>query len=529
MKTKILAFLSALTCLCFLVSPLCCFALVPELAGIIAETTFSYIIGESNEFDETGHRKGLAGVAREVQNKLWAGSFLNPLQTTDDIAWTIPKYDIITGKYQLHYIQGNYTGLGELESTTEEDILIEVTCLLSDRPNYLDDGSIAVRTAEGTNTRLFPNALNVSITRSKFPNRTERYIVSYNNFNYVNRALLGANTFTINSGYADVYLYTGDKLENKLFGNFYVNTVRFETVYTNSINENLNDLQASPSGYLPLPVGFYSNWGSSIPSSQALDYPIDFDILHGGFQSKYMKVSTTGGSNTYSGVVFNPLNYLKISGYVTNDPVKERTIQNNNQWTQPNQQIYYIDKSFTGGTVINSTNYNDYTDKGFDLPFLLPDVDLPSLPLSELAELLGELLPDFSAKIQPSLDFNMDSLFDRLLDFYGNMPDINSEWNLDPELNNNDYWSVDLPDFPSDGGGGGTVTPWEPPEYKPVNTAPFIPATYPTIPTGTLPINYAQGLGSVLQDGWDIFDSFGFLSILCPLVVIVLLWRITGK
>ena len=522
MKKRVLSFIACLTCLTFCLSPLCVLAL-PEWALLIADTIFSEFIAAANERDEDGNRKGFAGVARDVQSDLWEGSFLNPITVNGDISFKIPNYDIVSGKYQFHYTTGSTSADGTVSDSITEDILIECTVLMSDKPDWLASEGYAIRTNNDTGVRLFGNALNISITYSQFPG-TERYVVVYRNFNYVNRATMSANTYTISAGYADIYQYSGGQLGQPLFTNYYVNAVTFTTYPVNSISVDINSTVNTPSGYFPTPKGFYSAYSNgSVATSPGLSYPVVQDFVRGGLLMSFVKYNSSGNAQ-YVGVAVNSLSYFRTSFIETNNPTSANRLNERNELYQQN---YYIDNSYVGGTTINSNNYNDYGGGSFGLPFSLPDIDLTDIPWADLLDLLSDLLPDFSTSIKPTLDMNMDDLFDRLFDFYSEMPAIDMQW--DPTLDNDNYWEVDIPDS-GGGSGGGTVSPWEPPEYPPVNTQPFIPAAYPELSTTyTFPAGYLEGTGRMLNDGWNMADTIGVTAILVPSIIILLLWRFTGK
>ena len=70
---------------------------------------------------------------------------------------------------------------------------------------------------------------------------------------------------------------------------------------------------------------------------------------------------------------------------------------------------------------------------------------------------------------------------------------------------------------------------WEPPSYPAVNTSAFIPATYPTFEVSTIPPDYGEVLGESLTNGWDMADGLGLTAILVPFIILILLWRFTGK
>lgn len=515
MKKLILSLVSLLTCLCF-----SCFAVAyaddsEAWLSIIEDTAFSFLVGSSDLSDSVVNdlNSGATGLTREVAQNALSGAFLN---ATDEngLQFTIPSYDILSGKYMLHY---------QMDDETEDDILIECTLILSDRPEYLTNLK-PIKVREYGDVYYYGNCLNYTITRTD--GTVKRYIVALpTGFDYRNSPTLTASEFLISGQRGcTVYEYKGGSnlaLSRPLKTAQTIGNVKFNMATVNTVRVNLRETYTPPSQYDPYPFGF---WGSAsgITAGSPVGSPSDIDIVCGAVSVRYNHLQNP--TQQWHNHTFLSTTYFCTSFATTNNP--NRGAQMQNKWTLISNQNYYYNDYIQGGTVINENNYHDYYDGAFAPAF---DID-PDLPLAEILGLLADLLPDFDADIKPTLDLSVDSLFDRLLDYYGNMPDIGFQW--DPDLDNNNYWDIQLPDFPSDSGGGGSggdYKPWEPPEYKPVNTAPFIPATYPTIPTGTLPVSFAQNMGGILQDGWDIFDHLDVLAVLCPLVVIVLLWRITGK
>lgn len=519
MKNKVLSFIACLTCCIFFVSPLCVGAALPELLVILAETAFSDFIGRSAETDETGNRKGFVGALRDYQNMLPEGCLFNPIIANDEISFRVPNYYLVTGKCHFMGDFSFYNSDHEVTSTVPVDQLIECTFLCMD-DNYTSSdykkNTALTRESDG-GKYLFGNALNIRIT-DNLGNETNLVLSCTDNL--YNKVQVLNDRVSIASARYDVYMYSGMTLTQEIYTNHYNYGLRFNNMTTNSIDIDVQTIGTRPTGS--------SYWGQDssgfLPYGTASGVPSNrlsiYDIIEGRVNTAYYVDNT----NSWRTTPAYPLLYLQSGFVVTNNNTAENTILNS--WTTLSTQNYYIDNIFEGDTIIDRTNYNDWGGGALAPIFELPDVDLPSLPLADILDILTDLLPDIKAGLQPSIDIGLDSLFDRLFDFYSTMPDIGLQW--DPDLDNNNYFDVELPSIPDDGGGGGGSV-WVPPEYKSVNTAPFIPATYPTIPTGTLPVNYAQGMGFVLQDGWDIFDELGLLTVICPLVVIVLLWRITGK
>lgn len=514
LKTKFLSFIAVITCLSFCCSPLSAFALLPELEQVVLETAFSEFISTSKDIAEGGQYQGYSGITQKVVKDTMKEVLQNArLDSNGRINLDVPPFDIITGKYQMTWDIGRYPSTLETvpSSIFHDDILIEVTMLLTDKPayNYWDPA---------TKTAYYSNALNISITRTN--GSVNKYCLKFGS-NYVySRHVKAYPTYINVTGQSGCTLYSigaDGQLGGIVEQNFIMEDVRFNTTTENITTVNCNSVFDVSSSYKQYPTGIFSGRGNTI-SSPGIDYPIDKDICHGRLNFYYP--STSGNSSTQS---FYCLRYLTCGFYTTNNPTNQGIV--NQYWTTNSTQNYY-NYPLTSGTVITPDNYLD-----LNLPSLAPVFDIDTTD-SNWLELLLALIPDLLDLLDTDMLPNILDLLSRLLDYFGHMPEIGMEWNPDLQLNPDDYFELDFPSAPDDGGGGGgsgTITPWEPPEYPPVNTAPFIPATYPTIPTGTLPTNFAQNMGSVLQDGWDLFDHLEVLGVICPLVVIVLLWRITGK
>lgn len=272
-------------------------------------------------------------------------------------------------------------------------------------------------------------------------------------------------------------------------------TINFINNSTNTIviNKFLDYYNSSPSGYSyyisdGVPDNFEAFIGSGYlyEDSQGLmfgsrwDYLCPFYITTAYFNGT-SEFGTTKLNNTYS--TNNNIDPSKPPAYILPDS----------------------NPLSAGQTINNNTinNYNDYGITSIDGELeLSPDI---------LAGALGGLItPDFEGALngvfglQPQIGLGFDTPLDL------NLPDIVGDF-LD---------SITV--YPPSTG-------WEPPSYPAVNTSAYIPATYPTIPTNTLPSGYGEGVGEVLTNGWDIADSLGITAILVPIIIMLLLWRFTGK
>lgn len=517
MKYKILAFLSALTCCIFCASPICCAGVgVLEIATVIGETIFSDFIARSNEKDDEGNRKGLVGALRDYQSFFPEGSFLNPIIANDEISFKVPNYRVCTGK--VHF-NGDFVFYGANDlpvSTVPCSQIIEVTFLAMDTEynNFDYQHKTALTKEDGTGKYLFGNALNVRVT-DNLGNETN-FVMSCRTNLYSHVSVL-SNRVSIEQAYYDVYMYTGDTLRDILYENEWNHGLRFNQRDTNSINEDIRYVVtpptdstyisgSGPSGFLP----YGTTSGNRTPYSRLTISDICQSRVHLAYKRSVNSTNTNWLAKT-----LYPLDYLYTGFFVTNNNTDENTI--NNYWTDLHQQNYYIDNVFEGNTIINKNNYNDWGGGALAPVFELPDVDLPSLPLADILDILTDLLPDVKANLQPSIDVGLDSLFDRLLDFYGNMPDIGLEWS--PDLDNNNYWDIELPDIPDSGGGGGDIT---------VNvtvdiTRPLVsvyeytdPVSFnalPVITTYTLPASVNQQAIDIVSDTNNFFTDTGLIPI----------------
>ena len=287
-----------------------------------------------------------------------------------------------------------------------------------------------------------------------------------------------------------VYMIDGDEQYHQAF----TYTPREKRVYFHDTNDVKFGLPRN--GY-PSPITL---------RTPALDYtPSDREIING-----YISYYPTGQDSYYYNTDFD----FYVTYYSTND-------QSTAQWlsssalTAPFEQNYYYNDVFKTGDVINNNNVeNKYL--GAFAPIF--DVDLSDVDLNTL-------IPSITTAITPTLQLGIDSLFDSLLDFFGNMPDIGNQWDL--TLDNNNYFDI-IPLDPDDPGGGQV---WDPPKYPAVNTSVYIPAeipTYSTYAAVTIPSTYIEGTGDWFYFGYNLFDDLGLLVFVIPLAILSIFWRFTG-
>lgn len=475
---------------------------------VIKDTIFSMLISATTGVDtddmETLH-KGFDGLifgnTRRMLDYVWTAPTKD---SNGDLQFKIPNYDVVTGKYMLHYV---------LEDETVDDVLVECTALLTDTPQALPLAP-SVRVNVYGDIYYYANALNFTITDTE---GVRRYVVAYPaGFNYTSPSFSSSSYAIAAQNGCTVYEYRGgEKVTNNrpIKTNVRMNVVRFNTSTVNSVRKDLSDIYTPSSTYYSKPVGFYGS-NSGISASHPLSFPSDIDIVLGSVGAVYRAVSG-GGTNIPT---FNWNTEFMCSFATTNNPTKGNALTT--RWTTPQTQNYYYNDYIQGGTTINETNVNNYFDGAF-----LPAFDIdPDLPLDDIIALLTDLLPDFQLAMRPTLDLSTGALFDRLVDFYGNMPDINLDW--DTPLDN-DYWDIEFPPIPDSGGGGsGDITVYVTVDItRPLITTyqytdPLEIASLPQITTYTMPVAVQDSAKSILDTGEDVLQDSGLIPIYAFLTLI---------
>lgn len=502
MKKLISSCFALVVCLSFIVSPLCLGAESSiSLPEIIIETIFSDFLGnidkvKNGEFPNSG----VMGAADKILKKAYETALDHA--TTDsngDIQLTVPTFDIITGKERLEWTIEKRNSSGEVTETFTDDILIEVTFLLTDSwsVDYADPA---------TGVTYYSNALNIAITRSN--GSVKHYVVVFGTgFNYARNVSWSYPTISISaqSG-CTLYSVEGGVIGQALQTNFYTENCIFTVSDTNSITTNLNDLISNVNAYSS-PIGIYSRRGASV-SADGINYPVDVDICHGCFNFRLL--GTNNSTKYEMGVYCN--RYLKTGFTMTNNSLHAAT--NNTYYSVNNYSNNYYNYPITGGTIIDKNNYEDKDLPSlapiFDLDTSLPDWDLDLLDLipSILDLLDGDLLPDLT------------DLLGRLLDFFGAMPDIDMQWSPDTTLNTNNYWDLDFPSDDSGGGGSGgnIIVTVDVDITRPLVTVysysdPIELNTLPSITTYTMPVAVQSAASDVISEGTDLLEDMGILPI----------------
>lgn len=518
MKSKILAFLAAFTCGIFCASPLCAGAALPELALILADSAFSDFIGRANEIDEeTGERKGICGALRDYQNLLPEGCFLNPIIANEEISFRVPNYYLVTGKMHLvdDFVFYDENDTPSTTVTANQVLECTILCMDGEYSSFDYHKNRALTKEDGTGKFLFGDALNFRLTDG-LGNETN-FVMSCRDSLYNHISVLG-DRVSVNIAYYDVYMYSGDTLTQLLYSNQYNHGIKFRNMTTNSINVSVQNICARPTSndYFNNDCSGFIPYGESTASTPRHRLEIK-DVVNGRVYCAFKRKSTST-SKTWLTVTTYPLDYMFNGFIVTNNNTSENTISNN--WAGLSTQNYYIDNIFEGDTIIDERNYNDWGGGALAPVFELPDVDLPSLPLADILDILTNLLPDVQANLKPSIDANIDSLFDRLFDFYGNMPDLGFGWS--PELDNNNYFDVDLPSLPDSGGSGDITVNVDitRPKIPYIDTNPQITLYVPTVTTTALPPSLISSGKEFVDWGKEVTDMTGTTSIIitCGLI-----------
>lgn len=508
MKKFISSVFALFICSCFIVSPLCMGAETSlSLPEIIIETIFSDFLGNIDKA-KNGElpNSGVMGAADKILKKAYETALEHA--TTDsngDIQLTVPTFDIITGKERLEWTIKKRNSSGEVTETFTDYILIEVTFLLTDSWSieYSDPAS---------GVTYYSNALNIAITRSN--GSVRRYVVVFGTgYNYQRNVSWSYPTITV-SAQSGCTLYS---VENGIIGqaletNFYTENCIFTVSDTNSITTNLNDLISNVNAY-PDPIGVYSRRGGAV-SVDGINYPVDIDICHGCFNFRLL--GTNNSTKYEMGVYCN--RYLKTGFTMTNNSVHAAT--NNTYYSVNNYSNNYYNYPISGGTVIDKNNYQN-----LDLPALAPVFDIDTTDSDWLDTLLA-LLPSLLDLLDGDLLPNFADLLGRLLDFFGNMPDIGMKWDPDTSLNTNNYWELDFPSDDSGGGSGGDVLVTVDVNItRPIVTTytyedPIEIETLPIISTYTMPVEVTDRTSEILSNTTSFLHNIGLIPIYAFLTLI---------
>ena len=362
----------------------------------------------------------------------------------------IPSYTFVTGKTRLMC-----TGMSP--------IMVECTFIWS--PDIVQDVYFGHRVKNPADYLYYP--VNCPVFTIKRSTGTARYVlIPYLNSNseafttnisfFSDR--ININGIVGNGGKTKCYQWDGES-------NFVETSYSFSlagsglSFYTNSVNSIVTDMDdwgynSSASRYYdcytPTPVSFKQR------QRLLAEGPSDYDIL-----LNKITVDRRGtGQPNANGDIRQVTDYwsysngrykLYTSWINTNDTSTANNLQLN--WTQDYQKVYNYNSTTVGGTIINNDNKDVIYNGAFS-----PAFDLDVGDIAELIESLKDLMPDIKFGLDSIFDDLKLDLFDKLGEFYGEMPDIDSEWNVDPELNNNNYLDVSPPQLPDNPSGGGDIT-----------------------------------------------------------------------
>lgn len=273
-------------------------------------------------------------------------------------------------------------------------------------------------------------------------------------------------------------------------------------------------------------TNFYSEQDINSISVHPFDtyYDRNYDYYSHMFGDVYTNIQCLLSNGTYTSNILHYIgnNHSPADWYITSGAFFPNNVTNLNDLNRsfsidsdikvnqaPTYNFYNSGDTISTGTQItteNVTNYNDYgvtynQDSGeFEL-----DLDV--------------LTAKVEADITPKFDLSFKGV-------YENQPAIDGDFTVNDNnyIDITDKYITDIVDkfYPPASG-------WEPPSYPAIDTTPLFPATYPTVPTGTLPPSFGQGLGETLSNGWTLYDSLGLTAILVPIIIMLLLWRLTGK
>ena len=511
MKKILLSALSCAMCAVFLLSPLNAYATAPVLEEVIADTVYSEFLGRAADTEADLQKRGIAWIIKKVLESRYSDGIRNATTNQNgDLQITVPRYDLVTGKYQLKWSTYDLNG----NVTKNDSLLVECTMILGDSWNF-------EQYDEATNTTYYSNGLNYSITRSN--GSVRKYFVSFpSTFNYNSAVSFSQNSINVSAqNGCTLFDVSGGQINQVIETGFYCASTRFTQNTINSIDSDINLLMTgrqTNNQYSTDISAFYSSYGSTISASSNTLYPVDKDICHGAFLCKYLKLD---GTNNSTGVRFDASQYLWTGFVVTNNPSHKNVI--NQYYITNNTKNYYVDP-IDGGTVVNKNNYQEK-----NLPQLAPAFDIDtSLPDWDLD--LLDLLPDLISALGDLFDGDILDMLGKLLDFFGNMPDIGLEWNPDLSLNPNNYFDIELPALPDSGGGGSggnvVVTVDVNVDFPPVTVQTHAIEdivsvnTFPVIETYTVPPAIQTQAKTFLDSGESLVTTSGLLPIYAFLTLI---------
>lgn len=329
--------------------------------------------------------------------------------------------------------------------------------------------------------------------------RSTSYVFSSDQFDLA-RLAYGSFDFTINprSEYSALTAVTPDGTQQySLYSPYGYNRGDFQVPVGNN---NYNTVQDS------ILTDLWSDWGGSNPfeSYMGSEYRIltPLECLTGlyfnpGYSSPFMGQSTFRTWYVTAGFVNSG---YSVSGYTTDS----------NNVNPKGAPVYVVDNNspLYQGSTLDQTTVNNYADYGVSYN---SDTNNFELDVNLLAgAIAGQIIPEFQAiaegvfSAQPELGLGFDTPL--TLDL--------------PSLSTDLINSL----VPSSGGSSGG---WVPPEYPPVNTSTYFPATVPDYSSYmavTVGTDVIDSVNDYVSTGYDLLDTMGVAAFLIPLVILALLW-----
>lgn len=410
----------------------------------------------------------------------------HPTITAGEPTFTIPTYSFWQGKQLITY---------RFQDLVEHQILVECTFVLVNQP--LEPSASFIH-YDGID--YVPNAVNIAIYRED--GSVNRYYITGGGTS--KKALVSTSYITWELGFNPSTVVpvsgSGERYDNITL----ITPIKVYLPDVNSINNTLWEGDATHENFI---LGFYN----SDTGNEPVDYLSDLSILKG---SARMAVRRTDDPSRIDAKTKNIATYY-ASWIDSND----------SGWNR-----YYTDKRqfsynsyFVGGTTINNSNYTNYYG-GALAPLFSPDIDW-SLPDLDIPALIGDLLPDLKTTLSPQLDWVNNSLDAKINTYLQSMPDFGFEWGVGSQI---DYLQVFNPLPPVTSGGSGGGCNWVTPTYPAYDESTNIVATYPSLPTNTLPQNFIDNAKDVFQGGYDFMNALGLIAVIIPVALFGILWKFTG-
>ena len=133
MKKLFLSAVSFFLCSVFLLSPFNAYATAPVLEEVIADTVYSEFLGRAADIEADLQKRGIAWIIKKVLESRYSDGIRNATTNQNgDLQITVPRYDLVTGKYQLKWSTYDLNG----NVTKNDSLLVECTMILGDSWNF---------------------------------------------------------------------------------------------------------------------------------------------------------------------------------------------------------------------------------------------------------------------------------------------------------------------------------------------------------------------------------------------------------